>query len=120
MENIQQVWRNIKGFADASLAEWGMMALIALACIGAFALGRLSALEAGKPLISVTEAPQTASAASITLGGMVVASRSGETYYFPWCAGAAKIAPANQRLFVSADAAKKAGLRPAKNCKGLK
>ena len=70
MQRIQEVWRNIKGIADASLAEWGMMALIALACIGAFALGRLSALEAGKPLISVTEAPQMASAASIVKSGV--------------------------------------------------
>lgn len=119
MHKIQDSWVKIKREADSLLAEWGIFALIILATLGSFGLGRLSALEARKPLITVSEASQTALVGSLTQGGMVVGSRNGQTYSYPWCAGASQIAPANQRVFASADAAKKAGYRPAKNCKGL-
>ncbi|MBV9159067.1 MAG: hypothetical protein JO019_00515 [Candidatus Kaiserbacteria bacterium] len=57
--------------------------------------------------------------APLALGGAIVASKSGTTYYYPWCTGATKIGAGNMRYFASEDAAKKAGLHPAKNCKGL-
>ena len=119
MDILHGQWPKIKAFADGLLAEWGIFAVVILATLSAFGLGRLSALEASKPLVSLTEAPKTASTAPILLGGQVIASRSGSTYYFPWCSGAAKITPQNQRVFASAEDAKKAGLRPAKNCTGL-
>lgn len=119
MDKIQDSWVKIKGGADVFLAEWGIFVLIILATLGAFGLGRLSALEARKPLITVSEASQTALVGTLTQGGMVVASRTGQTYSYPWCAGAGQISPANQRVFASAADAKKAGYRPAKNCKGL-
>ncbi|MCE9541104.1 hypothetical protein K8R03_00920 [Candidatus Kaiserbacteria bacterium] len=119
MDILHGEWPKIKAFMDGILGEWGIFALIVLATVSAFALGRLSALEARKPLISLTEAPKTASAAPILLGGSVIASRGGSTYYYPWCAGAAKIAVQNQRVFASIEDAKKAGLKPAKNCTGL-
>jgi hypothetical protein len=119
MANLQEIHQKIKSGADSFLAEWGIFALIILASLGSFGLGRLSALEAQKPLITVSEASQTALVGSLTQGGMLVATRNGETYSFPWCAGASQISPANQRVFANEAAAKKAGYRPAKNCKGL-
>lgn len=119
MTNIQELGQEIKSGADTFLAEWGIFALLILASLGSFGLGRLSAVEAAKPLIALSEASQTALAGPLIQGGMVVASQGGETYSYPWCAGAGRIAPANQRVFASADSAKKAGYRPAKNCKGL-
>ena len=119
MQRIQDYWRKIKAHLDAAVGEWGIFGLILLATLGAFGLGRLSALEAGKPLIQVSEASQTGALGAITPGGSVVASRTGEVYYYPWCAGAAKILPGNQRVFATPAEAKKAGYRPAKNCKGL-
>ena len=119
MQRIQEFTPKIKTLADNLLAEWGIFLIIILSAVGSFGLGRLSALEASKPLIGLQEASLAPSVAPITQGGMVVASRTGESYYFPWCSGASKILPINQRVFVSADAAKKAGLRPSKTCKGL-
>ncbi len=119
VKNIQELWVNIKAHTDAVVGEWGIFAVILLVSLGAFGLGRLSALEGHRPLIQVAEASQGASLGAITPGGAVVASRTGEVYYYPWCAGAAKILPANQRVFATVDAAKAAGYRAAKNCKGL-
>src|SRR3989344_9451445 len=119
MGRIQETWQEIKVFTDESLSVWGLPALIGLAVLTAFGLGRLSALAEAKPLVSITEA-QTASAAStLRLGGYVVASRSGAVYYFPWCAGASNITLQNQRWFPTEEEAKKEGFRPAKNCRGL-
>ncbi len=118
-EIASKIKQNLKSGADTFLSEWGIFALLILASLGSFGLGRLSALEAAKPLITVSEAFQTAMGGPLIQGGMVVASSRGETYSYPWCAGASQISPANQRIFASAEAAKKAGYRPAKNCKGL-
>lgn len=115
---VQHTWEEIKGFSRLVLAEWGLFLLVLLLGVGSFALGRLSALEASRPLITLTEAPQTAML-PIANGGLYVASRTGSVYYFPWCAGAEKIAPANQRWFQNADEAERAGYRAAKNCKGM-
>lgn len=119
MQRVQEIGLKIKGLADVALHDWGLFIIVLLATAGAFGLGRLSALETARPLVSVSEAPEKASLAPLMQGGMVIASRTGSTYYFPWCTSAAKILPANQRIFASAAAAQKAGLRAAKNCKGL-
>ncbi len=81
----------------------------------------------------ISQISQTASAASsvngqmpvvrgapVSPGGKLVASKNGTKYYFPWCAGAAKIAEANKIWFNSEAEAKGKGLQPAANCKGLK
>lgn len=119
MERIQDLWHKIKGRLDYGLAEWGLYIVVILACLAAFALGRLSALVDARPLVALGEAPQAAQVAALAAGGQYVASKTGEVYYFPWCAGTQKILPANQRWFNSEAAAQKAGYRPAKNCKGL-
>jgi len=117
-QTIQEIWAKSKAAFGSGVGEWGLFALITLAVLGSFGLGRLSALIDAKPLIHV----QTAAAVEgqgMALGGSYVASRSGSVYYFPWCSGAASIAPQNQRWFNTAEEAKRAGYRPAKNCKGL-
>lgn len=53
------------------------------------------------------------------LGGEVVASKTGEVYYFPWCSGGDAVPAQYQRWFKDETAAQKAGYRPAKNCRGL-
>lgn len=109
----------IKAWADAFLADWGLVLIIVVAALASFALGRLSALEEARPLVQITSAAQNASPTALIQGGMVIASRSGTTYYYPWCSGAEKILPANQRVFLSEATAAAAGFHPAKNCKGL-
>jgi hypothetical protein len=116
---IQEWGLKIKPLGAAFLGEWGLFAIVVVACLGSFGLGRLSALIEARPVVSVTEASMRAPAPRITEGGLIVASRSGSAYYYPWCDGALKIAPANQRWFSSEAAARAAGYTPAKNCKGL-
>jgi hypothetical protein len=119
MQRIQDYWLKIKTLAEEAVGEWGLFLIVILASLGAFGLGRLSALEAGRPDLQVQNATQAASGGTLLLGGSVVASRTGEVYYYPWCSGAANIKPENQRVFASVAAAQKAGYRAAKNCKGL-
>ena len=51
---------------------------------------------------------------------IVVGSRRGSTYHFPWCGGAGAIKEENRMEFSTILLAKEAGYRKAKNCKGLK
>jgi hypothetical protein len=119
MGRIQHIWQEIKAFLDHFLASWGLVALIFVSVLGAFGLGRLSALIEAKPLVQVAQAASEAAPRPLQAGGYYVASRNGSVYYFPWCAGAGNIAEANKRWFTSEEAAKAAGYRAAKNCKGL-
>lgn len=117
------MWLEIKrgGMAgiDRWAGEWGIFTLILLVALGSFGLGRLSVITAPKPLVSISEASMAAAGLPMAPGGQYVASRTGEVYYYPWCAGAKQILPQNQRWFATEEAAKAAGYRPAKNCKGL-
>ncbi|HEY4522237.1 MAG TPA: hypothetical protein VJH91_01200 [Candidatus Paceibacterota bacterium] len=119
MERIQQIWVQIKAFADDAVGEWGLIALVILVGVASFGLGRLSAIIESKPLVMVTQATAAAGAATMPLGGQYVASKTGTVYYYPWCSGAQKIATASQRWFATREAAERAGYRAAKNCKGL-
>ncbi len=119
MQNIHE-WRGkIKGLLDDGLSEWGTLTIVVVACLGSFGLGRLSAAEAARPIISVSQAPTQEEPRPMLLGGLLVGSRSGSTYHYPWCAGAAKITAQNVRWFSSEKEARAAGYVPAKNCKGL-
>lgn len=111
--------QKIKGTLDRGIAQWGILGLILLAVLGAFGLGRLSALEDARPVVSVSEAAMAPATISMAPGGLLEASRTGSVYYYPWCAGVAQISPQNVRWFASEKDAQKAGFRAAKNCKGL-
>jgi hypothetical protein len=52
--------------------------------------------------------------------GMLVASKNGTRYYFPWCSGASRISEANKVWFNSYEEAQTAGLTAASGCLGLK
>jgi hypothetical protein len=118
-KNIQEFMSICKSQLDHLAGDWALFALILLASIGSFGLGRLSVLEAGKPLISISQAAVAAESFEMALGGEFVASRTGAVYYYPWCAGVDKIQPANRRWFATEKQAQEAGYRAAKNCKGL-
>lgn len=117
-QTIQELTAKSKTYLDHGVGEWGLFLLVMAAILLAFGLGRLSALVDARPLIERNTAI-AAEGAGMAQGGLYVASRTGSTYYFPWCTGAAQIAPQNARWFQSEEAARKAGYRPAKNCKGL-
>jgi len=119
MLNIHEWRQKIKLLLEDGVAEWGLVAIVFLVALASFGLGRLSALEDDRPPVAVTEAPAAMKPQAMAMGGLLVASRTGSTYYYPWCSGASKIALANQVWFASEAAAQKAGYAPAKNCKGL-
>lgn len=118
-QRIQEYWLEIKGLADLKLAEWGLFAVVALVGIGAFGLGRLSALEELKPPVSIGQAPRAIAPRALAAGGLIVASKKGSAYYFPWCAGAQKISPSNAVWFSDEASAIQAGYQSSKSCKGL-
>ncbi len=119
MERIQDIWLKIKSLGDNAIGEWGLLAIVFLVALASFGLGRLSALEDARPPVSILQAPVDAKPRAIAAGGLVVASKNGSVYYFPWCSGASNIIERNQRWFRSEEAARRAGYAPAKNCKGL-
>lgn len=117
--NIQEHWLKIKAVGESALGEWGLIAIILMLGAASFGLGRFSALEESMPPVSVKEAPKEAKPHGMYPGGLIVASRAGSVYYFPWCAGASKIAVVNQVWFQSEADARKSGYNPSKSCKGL-
>ena len=118
-ENIHEFFAKCKGLLEEGIGEWGLFAIILLVGLASFGLGRLSVLESARPAVSITQAPTIAHPRGMYLGGLFVASRSGTTYYSPWCGGVQNIAPQNQVWFKTEEAAQAAGSRPAKNCTGL-
>ena len=117
---IQEYRQKIKNVLQDAMGDFGIPVLVVLVGIASFGLGRLSALEDARPAISISQAASAAGAIPpISPGGMFVAAKTGTVYYYPWCAGATKIAPANQQWFATEVAAQKAGYKAAKNCKGL-
>ena len=119
MRILQELVPKIKPFFEEVVGEWGMILIVLLIGFGSFGLGRLSMLERVRPPVSITNAPTTAEPRGMNLGGLIVASRTGSAYYFPWCSGVDKILLQNRIWFASEEKARSAGYLPAKNCKGL-
>lgn len=119
MANIQEMWGKVKSGLEVLLGEWGVVLVILLAAFGSFGLGRISASEASRPPVAVRMAPEASEPRGMHIGGLIVASRTGEVYHYPWCPGASQMKRENQVWFADEDAARKAGYAPSKNCPGL-
>ncbi len=106
-----------------------------------FGLGKLSAYEKNKTPISILKTKEymlstVLEATDITYitqtdkygavptdnvsKSLVVASRTGTKYYYPWCTGVSRIKEENKVWFNSIEEAKAVGLTPATGCVGLK
>ncbi len=135
VDKINPLIFRVKANFDIKEDIFIILAIILIGLAG-FGLGRLSALEKGRdpvqilrPSIALSEGgkstnnvPMSAAAlvASDSAKGLLVASKSGKKYHFPWCAGASQIAEKNKIWFDSYEEAQKAGYTPASNCPGLK
>lgn len=114
----------------------GFVLVLILVLLLAYAIATLSVGMTKKSPISIVYPANTASAIraveiketktgtntfekNTEMNGSVVASKKGTKYHLPSCPGAKTIAGGNKIIFPSAEAAKKAGYTPAKNCKGL-
>lgn len=117
---VQEMWLKVKSRAETFVGEWGVISIVFLVALISFGLGRLSATEAAKPVVSVSQKSFEANGRPMSAGGLVVASRNGSVYHFPWCAGASQISDANKVWFQSEEAAQRAGYSASKSCKGLK
>ena len=118
MHSIRDWGQEIKVGLSDQVGQLGIPLLVVLVGIASFGLGRLSELQETRPAVSIGQAA-VATLPALPLGGEFEAARAGTVYYYPWCAGAQKIAPGDQVWFSNEEAAQKAGFRPAKNCKGL-
>jgi len=134
--SIYEIGDKIKGFLDKitySLSnEIFVISMIILIGFAGFGLGRLSVSKVKKQPISVENLKNNEMTANVSESlkeitnenenseGVVVASKNGTKYHYPWCSGAKSITEANKVYFKSTEEAKKAGYTPASNCKGLK
>ena len=135
--SIQKFSNKFKGYVSNSDI---LIPLVIIAIgAGSFGLGRLSALLEEKERISFLDAShpfaesvagesaavaknaenKTASYAAPVDGGLLVGSREGTKYHFPWCSSAERIKEENKIWFSSREEAENAGYTPAANCKGL-
>ena len=117
--NIQETALKIKGYTESLVRDWGLVAVVVLLGLVSFGLGRFSAFEDVRPPVSILAAPSEARPSGRYMGALLVASRTGSVYYYPWCSGAQTIAAANQVWFSSRADAERAGYRASKSCKGL-
>ena len=129
--NIQELQQKIKYYMNEYITdEICIVAVIILVGLASFGLGRLSFIDEQKIPVSI-EYSKTAPAnvlnstrdfenqTKIATGGLLVASKNGSKYHFPWCSGAQRMKEENKIWFESKKEAQGAGYEPAKNCKGL-
>lgn len=103
---------NFRKMFDAALVP----AVVVFVGLGAFGLGRLSAIGDGQ----LPEAPSAETASSGTASpGPIVASKTGTKYYLATCSGAKNIKDANKVYFANAAEAQAAGYTAVANCPGL-
>ena len=108
--------------------------IIILVGTASYGLGKISAFEKNRAPIFILKTEEyinsnIAEAASSSFSqktsnteanGLVVASKTGTKYYYPWCIGASRISETNKTWFKTTEDARSAGLTPASNCTGLK
>lgn len=111
--NIADVRGKCKSLAGKIPRDVLVVAVLVLASLASFGLGYLSGVEAGQGAPLILEAPGMAK--TDTSGG-VVAAQNGSRYYFPNCAGVARLSEGNKIWFTSAVAAHEAGYTLANNC----
>ncbi len=130
--NISEFFKKSKQkLDDLSRSELYTIAIIILVGFAGFGLGRLSLIEDSGEAVRI-EYPEYLSASALNAGkavsgtdipttaqGLLVASKNGSKYHFPWCSGGKRISEKNKVWFDSTDEARKAGYTPAANCKGL-
>lgn len=120
MRSIREIAQKIKWQAHDLLQERAVALVVILAVLGAFYLGRLSVIHTQK---SPTDARLEGLGGLERVGApeswVVMASRSGSVYYFPWCSQVGRIPESELLKFASPSEAQAAGYRPAQNCKGL-
>lgn len=129
---IPERLEKVKEWCSRNKSDLFTTALIFLVGLGSFGLGRLSVIWPEKEPITITNqeagtinrdnggATDNMQASIVkSVKGKYIASKSGKSYHFPWCAGALQIKEANKIWFATKEEAEKRGYKPASNCPGL-
>jgi hypothetical protein len=134
--SIKEILQKSKYFFDEN-NDIFISAIIILVAFASFGLGRLSKIEQDKMPVriegltaSVKKSDKKQSIVPkekfqdknipFSPGGVLIGSKNGSKYHFPWCSGAKRIKEENKIVFTNIEEAKKAGYAPASNCKGLR
>ena len=100
------------------LSEIYLALLLVLIGLLGFGLGRLSKLEDRKVPIIIKSEEKIGDVSGKILG-KYLASKTGNSFYLPWCIGAKKIKESNKIWFNTREEALAAGYHKATNCTGL-
>lgn len=121
----------VKEFIQGNSSDLYVAALIFCVGIASFGLGRLWAIWPEKKPVEIigggseiqtgknNEKMENVVSHTNDFRGKYVASKSGTSYHFPWCAGASKIKESNKIWFGTKEEAEAKGYKPAGNCEGL-
>ncbi|TAJ13534.1 hypothetical protein EPO56_03090 [Patescibacteria group bacterium] len=98
-----------------------IVGIIVLVGLSSFAIGRLSVVSISHDEFSVVYPSQSVKEEDFINAGSAgyVASKTGSTYFFPWCGTAMNIKPENKLYFLTKELAENAGYK-AGNCNGLR
>lgn len=126
--SIEEIRIKIKGLRHPVDGDIVVILIIIFVGLGGFGMGRLSVstgnIDVPVKLINEVSSRESQSASSLNSfkneAGLVVASRNGTKYHYPWCSGAKRMKEENKVWFDSITSARAVGLSPAANCKGLK
>lgn len=118
LQSIKEKAGAIKGQASTVGGEWLTVLIVMLVGLIGFGMGHLSALEASRPAVSISQT-QARAGEPMLLGGLLVGSRHGAKYHYPWCPGAQQMNDENKIWFASEQEARQYGYTPAGNCAGL-
>lgn len=111
--------------------------MIMLVGTASFGLGKLSSYEKNKVPIAILKTQESLYASTLIASNnissekqgtssivitnkLIVASKSGTKYYYPWCTGVSRIKEENKVWFNTIEEAHAKGLTPAAGCAGLK
>lgn len=144
---LPKILKQVKVFVIANQREIALGIAVFLISVISFGLGQISAkLPKESPIIvqnlpseeainteigeSMVNAENSIKSTQANLMGavskntdssspVVVASKNGTKYHYPWCPGALRIKEENKITFQTIEEAKTAGYEPAANCPGL-
>lgn len=125
---LNEYLQKVKTWFKENKSDILIAVFIFLISLASFGLGRLSILWPEKEPVTITSdelrtmnAPDQKEKvnSSLTVKVLYVASKSGTSYHYPWCAGALKIKEENKIWFQTKGEAESRGYKPAGNCPGL-
>ena len=124
--SIKEVATKIKDSIPLSDGDLIVALIIIFVGLSGFGLGRLSVdTNQNNEIRLINKSGELSASVALSQGldeklGLIVVSKSGAKYHYPWCSGASRMKEENKIWFNSTEEARRAGYTPAANCKGLK